>query len=137
LLDVSTLPPETLITGVMTTDVKPRLWPWARTVTVGDFGLYVHHGDYDFSGFVYFDLVKCIGLISEINKILDMGFSKRSVYFSLLSDNKNMKKDIKKTILFESLLEKERSQNHFLPALISSGLKKEQGDATHSQSLLI
>lgn len=46
LREIATLDHDAIVSGVMTTDVKPRLWPRARLATVGHFGLYIHAGDY-------------------------------------------------------------------------------------------
>ncbi|MDY0136360.1 MAG: hypothetical protein RBS36_04235 [Thiomicrospira sp.] len=54
--DLKSMPANTKVCGVLTTDVKPRLWPRMRLNTVGQFGLYVHAPDYDVSTHVDFDL---------------------------------------------------------------------------------
>src|SRR5581483_8085406 len=48
----ATQAPDTVLSGVLTTDPKPRCWPRARLASVGRFGLYVHAPDWDTSQYV-------------------------------------------------------------------------------------
>lgn len=59
--DLVQLPGDTPAAGVMTTDVKPRLWPRVRLATIARFGLYLHAPDYDVSEWRAFDLHVCLG----------------------------------------------------------------------------
>ena len=124
--ELAMLPPDTPVTGVMTTDVKPRLWHKCQSATIVNFGLYIHVMDYDISEWRYFDLSLCLKAINDIIKVLSAGFSKQSVYFGLMRDFNRMVKNPEQTIQFEALLSTHRDKPYFLPALIAAGVKKEK-----------
>ena len=123
LVEIANLPPDTLCTGVMTTDVKPRLWPRARLGTVGNFGLYVHCPDYDVSEWRNFSLSECLDLISFIRPILAAGFSKASLWYGLFRDCARVAKAIDAAWVWERNLIHMRASPAFLPALIAAGVK--------------
>jgi hypothetical protein len=114
-----------LITGIITTDPKPRLWCMLELVTYDNFGLYIHNPDYNISEFFYFDLSKCLDYAELIIQCLNLGFSKQACFTSLLSDLKKANKDLKKALELESKLKSIRNTKEFIPALMISGLKKE------------
>lgn len=124
LREIADLHDDTPIAGVMTTDVKPRLWHRVNSATIGDFGLYVHCLDYDVSEFRRFDLRACLDAIAAIIPALRVGFSKASVYFGLWRDYARASRDIDATARFESAIAPIRTQPHFLPALIAAGVTK-------------
>lgn len=72
---IADMPTDTLACGVLTTDVKPRLWPRTKLATVGNFGLYVHAQDYDLSAYVEFDLFECLRISELIRAPLISGYS--------------------------------------------------------------
>lgn len=124
LAELAGLPKATPVTGVMTTDVKPRLWPRARTATIGRFGLYIHCPDYDVSEWRNFDLSECLGIIEAISPMLAAGFSKASLWFGLFRDYTRTAKSIDAAWAWESQLITLRASPAFLPALIAAGVKK-------------
>lgn len=123
--DLAALPPDTPVAGVMTTDVKPRLWPRVRLATIGRFGLYLHAPDYDVSEWREFSLPACIDLIGRMIEPLTAGYAKASLYHGLLRDYARSAKDPTRAMVWETILAKHRSQPHFLPALIAAGVPKE------------
>ena len=125
LADVAALPSDTPVAGVMTTDVKPRLWPRVRLATVGHFGLYVHATDYDVSEWRAFDLRSCLGLIEAMTPALIAGFAKASLYHGLLRDHARSSRDPARALAWDMQLAAHRAQPHFLPALIAAGVTKE------------
>jgi hypothetical protein len=126
LRDLAALPPDTPVTGVMTTDVKPRLWHRARLATVGAMGLYVHAPEYDVSEWVRFDLAACLDAIEHIIDALKAGYSKASCYHGLLRDYARASRDIECAMTLDARLGAHRGQPHFLPALIAAGVTKEE-----------
>lgn len=125
LRELATLPPETPITGVMTTDVKPRLWPRMRLTTLGQMGLYLHAPDYDVSAWTRFDLHACLDAIGAMLPALAAGYPKARLYHGLWTDGKRAIKDPAATLALETAIAPHRGHDHFLPALIAAGLTKE------------
>lgn len=126
LSELAGLPPETLVTGVMTTDVKPRLWPRARLATVGSFGLYVHAPDYDVSGWREFELSACIATIEVMRGPLRAGYAKTSLYHGLFRDYARACRDPAQAAEWDKHLARHRQAAHFLPALIAAGTTQEE-----------
>lgn len=116
--DLVKLPKNTKVTGVLTTDVKPRLFPRTQLATVGDFGLYIHASDYDVSEYREFDLVDCIHAIELINEVLSFKFTKGSIASNLFDYFKLASKDFELTQKLEDKLSPMRSNPAFIPALI-------------------
>lgn len=123
LIDLSKRPSETPVTGVMTTDVKPRLWPRARTATIGRFGLYIHCPDYDVSEWRNFNLVECVAITETLRPMLASGFSKASLWYGLFRDHNRTFKTLAASWAWETELVKLRASPAFLPALIAAGVK--------------
>lgn len=126
LADIAELPAATVVAGVMTTDVKPRLWPRVRLATVGRFGLYVHAPDYDVSEWRQFSLAACLDLVDVMVEPLVAGYAKASLYHGLLRDHARASRDLARAMAWDSRLLPHRGQPHFLPALIAAGVTKEQ-----------
>jgi hypothetical protein len=124
--DVAALPGETLVTGVLTTDVKPRLWHRTRTATVRHFGLYIHAPEYDASEWRYFDLRACLEATQVIRKALALGYTKASCFYGLLRDFARASRDPAAAIALDAEISPIRTEPHFLPALIISGITKEE-----------
>lgn len=125
LADISAMPLETPVAGVMTTDVKPRLWPRVRLATVGSFGLYVHAPDYDVSEWREFSLAACLDLIAIMVEPLAAGYAKASLYHGLLRDHARSSRDPSRAMAWDVRLSEHRGQPHFIPALIAAGVTKE------------
>lgn len=125
LADIAAMPPETPVAGVMTTDVKPRLWPRVRLATVARFGLYLHVGDYDVSEWREFSLPACIDLIGKMIAPLTAGYAKASLYHGLFRDHARCSREPARALEWDAQLAHHRSQPHFLPALIAAGVTKE------------
>src|SRR5690606_9412743 len=115
LRDLSELSPTTPVTGVMTTDVKPRLWHRARLATIGRFGLYVHAPDYDVSEWRCFDLARCLEAVEVITRALALGYAKASCYHGLLRDYARASKDPASALELDAALAAHRDAAHFLP----------------------
>jgi len=124
LRELAGMPGDTPIAGVMTTDVKPRLWPRTRLATVARCGLYVHAPDYDVSEYRQFDLPACLALIDAMLPPLGAGFAKASLYFGLLRDYARAAKQPAQSVAWETLIAPHRGRPHFLPALIAAGVIK-------------
>ena len=77
--EIAKLPSDTPVCGVLTTDVKPRLWPRMQAATVGAFGLYVYSPDHDLSAFVTMDLPELLQAIDTIILALGEKFSKTEI----------------------------------------------------------
>ncbi len=119
-------PPSTVVTGILTTDVKPRLWPRARLATVGSFGLYVHAPDYDISEWRTFDITACLRAIDAMLPPLKAGFAKASIYYGLYRDYARAAGNLKQTNEWERPLAVHRRFPHFLPALMVAGITREE-----------
>lgn len=124
LRDLAQLPPDTPTTGVMTTDVKPRLWPRMRLSTVGAFGLFLHVPDYDISEWRAFDLNECLRIIQLLREPLLAGFAKASLYHGLWRDYARASKRPGDVMAWEAQLVHLRHSAAFLPALIAAGVTK-------------
>lgn len=125
LRELQHLPADTPMTGVMTTDVKPRLWPRARLATRGAAGLYVHVPDWDISEWRQFDLNACLAAIDTMLPILAAGYAKASLWFGLLRDHARAARDPAQAMAWEAALRPIRQQPHFVPALVAAGVTKE------------
>ncbi len=123
--DLQRLPADTPVTGVLTTDVKPRLWPRAQLCTVGSFGLYVHCPDYDVSQHVDCDLSDLLLIIGLMLPALGAGFAKASVWYGLYRDHARMTKHLEDACQWEAQLQQYRKHPAFLPALLMAGVTKE------------
>lgn len=125
LRELAKLPPDTPCAGVLTTDVKIRLWPRMMPATVGGFGLYVHAPDYDLSRYVRFDLAACLRLIDIMTPMLAEGYAKASLWYGLGRDFQRYSKDPQKSAAWESMLEAHRHLPEFMPAALMAGVTKE------------
>lgn len=126
LREASVMPKDTECTGVLTTDVKPRLWPRARLATVGNFGLFVHAPDYDTSHWVDFDLFDMLRIVDLVTPILALGFAKASLYHGLLRDFQRFTKNPQQVIDAELAISELRKSPAFLPAILVAGVTKEE-----------
>src|SRR5581483_8294384 len=82
----ATQAPDTVLSGVLTTDPKPRCWPRARLASVGRFGLYVHAPDWDTSQYVGAPLADVLTVSALTAQAVAWGFSKRRCAHGLLAD---------------------------------------------------
>lgn len=123
--ELAALPADTPLAGVMTTDVKPRLWPRVRLATVGHCGMYVHAPDYDVSEWREFSLPFVLEMIGIMVPVLTAGFSKDSLYFGLLRDHARAARDPARAFGWDALLAPHRGQPYFLPAMIAAGVTLE------------
>lgn len=128
--EIAALPPETPVAGVLTTDVKIRLWPRARLYSVGRFGLYVHCPDYDISQNIECDIHELLAAIDLMLPILAAGFAKASLWYGLYRDYTRITKHLDKAPGWESRLREIRHTPVFLPALLMAGVTKEE-KSTH------
>jgi hypothetical protein len=121
--EIAALPPSTPVAGVLTTDVKPRLFPRVRMATVGAFGLYIHASDHDVSEYRRFDLGACIRLVGNMAAPLAAGYAKASLGYGLLRDHARFAKHPEQGMAWEAQLAPQRSLPHFLPALLVASAK--------------
>jgi len=122
--EVARMDPRLPAAGVLTTDVKPRLWPRTRVVTLRAFGLYVHAPEYDVSTFVELDLAELERVALEIGEALRQGFTKTDVYHGLWRNYKRMRRLGKEGIELEKRLSEVRQSEVFVPALVVAGVRK-------------
>jgi len=121
LLQIAELPPETPVAGVLTTDVKPRLWPRMPLASIGAFALYVHAPEYDLSTAVAFDLRRFRAILGLIEAARAAGWRKARIWHGLWSDYARAAKDPALTSRIEAQLQAVRSDPAFLPALLAAG----------------
>lgn len=121
---VSRLPHETTLAGVLTTDPKPRFWPRTKVATVGQFGVYVHCPDYDLSTFLSFSLASALAIATLCCEVLALGYSKRSLYCGLWRDYERLKQYGERVAVYEAQLVTLRRSPAFIPALLIAGHKK-------------
>lgn len=117
---------ETPVAGVLTTDVKPRLWPRMRLASVGSFGLYVHCPDYDVSEYRNLDMALLLQATEPVREALGRGWSKTRIHHGLLSDYTKAKKDLEGVMRLEGHLQDIREWPEFVPALIVSYVRKDE-----------
>ena len=110
-------PPEAPVSGVLTTDPKPRLWPSVLVGTADAPSLYVHCPDYDVSFSAQFPRIEVDAAREVIGRALIAGYPKRSIYHGLASD-KRMMKDLKSGLQLEAELKPHRTSRSFLAALL-------------------
>lgn len=125
LRDAALLPSDTACTGVLTTDVKPRLWPRARLASIGSFGLFVHAPDYDTSQWVSFCLHELLEIVDIAIPALQLGFAKASLYHGLLRDYQHFQKKPDSALEIELSIKPFRKSAAFLPAILVAGITKE------------
>lgn len=119
--------------GVLTTDPKPRNWPRMALGTSRHLSLYVHAPDYDTATVVHLDALKLRDeFFPPIRKAQLAAFSKKRIYHGLLSDFAKTKKDPEGAMRLEMELRKLRRWPEFVPALLISGLTKEEKDGAKS-----
>ena len=117
LLGLAQMPANTLATGVLTTDPKPRLWPMTRLVSRQCFGLYVHCPDWDVSEFRLLNLDRLIRIAKELSDLLGLGFNKNDCGFSLLR-SKKAKMELRDKLNAEAKMRILRALPEFVPALL-------------------
>lgn len=126
--EVSKLPPDAPVMGIITTDVKPRVWPRVRMATRSNFGLVVHAPEYDVTGFLAFSLDKLLEITRFAAPILARGYSKRSLLLGILRDYPRASKHIQEAIAWEKQLEQYRIEAAFAPALVAAAAGEESID---------
>lgn len=124
LSELAKMPMQTSVSGVLTVDPKPRLWPMSELVTRSNFGLYVHNQDYNVSEFMRLDLDKILMIAEYLIDLIALKFSKRTLYSGILKDTPRVKKDIARFVKIETELKKLRKNKEFIPALMIAGVKK-------------
>jgi hypothetical protein len=117
---LAALPDGAPVAGVMTTDVKPRLWPETPLTTRAAFALYVHAPEYDHSGPTRFNPAAALEAMRLLVQALSRGFTKRDCHLGLLRNYAAAARDLAATVELEALLVRHRPEAHFLPALIAA-----------------
>lgn len=77
---IAAAPPRTPLTGVLTADPKPRLWPRARAAVAGRPGLYLHIPDADWSRWTPFALRDVAQVLAAVDTARLLGFTKRAIW---------------------------------------------------------
>jgi hypothetical protein len=77
--EIISAPPETIMTGILTTDPKPRLWPRAQLATCAASGLYVHIPDWDISRWLSFSVREVIDTLAVIDEAMASGVTKSQI----------------------------------------------------------
>lgn len=85
LREVARAAPETPMTGILTTDPKPRLWPRAQLAACAAPGLYLHIPEQDISRWSVFDLRQVALALADIDSALAIDASKTAVLRGLWS----------------------------------------------------
>lgn len=116
--EISQLPSDTYVAGVLTTDVKPRVWPRMRMATIGQFGLVVHAPDYDVAGYISMKLPTLLSMTTAMASMLARGYSKRSLLVGILKDFPRASKHLKEAMDWEYQLSIWRPQAEFAAALV-------------------
>jgi len=118
LSSVAGLDSATWLCGVLTTDPKPRYWPWTRLATVGAAGLYVHAPRYNQSGYRSFSLGRLLEVAAAICEVLDAGFSKQRCRWGLFGDYRRCRRLGQQAWDWEQQLRAMRREPEFTPALV-------------------
>lgn len=120
--EIAMLPPDTPVCGVLTTDVKPRLWPRMQAATVGAFGLYVYSPDDDLSAFVPMNLSELLHTIDTIIPAMEAKFSKTEIKRGLFSNLKKCQRNLTTAMEMEQQISPLRKLNSFIPAVLMAGI---------------
>lgn len=121
---LATLPPDTPVAGVMTSDPKPRFWPRARLGTTARPALYVHWPDHDLSNLVRFETRQALAVADLAIEALTLGFSKRAIIGGLYRDFARVLRAGQPALALEQQLAAWRSDPAFLPAALAAGIRK-------------
>ena len=122
--DLAALPSDTPVCGVLTTDIKPRLWPRMAAGTAAVPNLFVHAPDYDLSKPVSFALSDLLDIIETVLQALSLGFSKTNCYRGLPHDYARYSKHLAAAHDLERRLKPLRDNPAFIPAVLTAGIKK-------------
>lgn len=85
LREIADADPETPMTGVLTTDPKPRLWPRARLASCGAPGLYLHIPEQDISAWSAIDIRGTAVALAAVDAALAAGATKTAARRGLWS----------------------------------------------------
>lgn len=121
LREIAAMPADTPVAGVLTTDVKPRLWPRMELGTRAAMPLVVHCPDYDISGLRWLDVDRLLTITEVVGRALGAGYSKRRCVFGLPGDYDRFRRDPARSIALEAALAPWRELPEFIPAVLVSG----------------
>lgn len=130
--EIANLPDDSQIAGILTTDVKPRLFPRMRLGTKATFGMVVHAPEYDVSGWLPLQLDKLLEIAHGVAPMLNHGYSKRSLLLGILRDYPRAIKHMDQALQWEQQLATWRQQAEFVPALVVATARGELIDGTTS-----
>lgn len=119
-------PQDASLCGVLTTDPKPRNWPKMRLSQVSTPALYVHAPDYDVSEVRELDVATLFACENKIREALALGFSKARIHSGLFGDYARTRRNLREVVALERELRECRRRQEFVPALLISGVKKEE-----------
>lgn len=120
--EVAAMPKNTPVCGVLTTDVKPRLWPRMRAATVGAFGLYVHSPDDDLSDYIDMPIDDLSAIIDIVLPALALKFSKQNLRHGLYQNQKIFQKHFSAAVALERQIAPWRVHPAFIPAVLMAGV---------------
>lgn len=111
--------PDTPMTGVLTTDVKPRLWPRCRPATASRPGVYLHSPDHDWSAWVDLDLGRVAACMSTLDYAVSIGASKLACWSGLGLNTKLIDKHPEAVERIEAALERHKGSAELLVAVLT------------------
>ena len=88
LREIALAPPDTPMTGILTTDPKPRLWPRVQLATCGAPGLYLHIPEQDISTWRAFDLRRIAVALAAVDRAIAAGATKTAALRGLWASPK-------------------------------------------------
>ena len=109
-----------LAAALLTTDTKPRVWPYARVSAREQFRIYVHAPDFGMARLVPLDLPLLPELYGEIEQAIALGYSKRSIRGGLYADRKAFAKDPEAWQREHVLASSGKTRDTFTVALITA-----------------
>lgn len=114
LREIALAHPDTPMTGILTTDPKPRLWPRANIATCGSPGLYLHIPEQDISTWRALNLQRIAVCLAAIDLAMAAGATKTAALHGLLASPKLVDKlGLGKVIAIEDRLAPLRASIEF------------------------
>lgn len=106
------------VTALMTTNPKPRLWPFAHVASTSRCGMYLHAPEYDVSGYIDIDRHRLAEAYRHVCDDLAAGYTKRAIMYGIPMHTAF--RGDRRGFARESELQEMRRQAEFLPALLAA-----------------